>query len=258
MSRLAACLAVAGLFFLTPRSHAEQEWGTVKGQVTWAPAALPIPVAFAAPPGTPICVNVKAGNIQLEPYVVDPKTKGLRWVVVWLLDPSGDCNKEIPVHPTLKAVPAAKVVLDQPCCTFDPPVLCVREGQTVTAKNSAAFAHNVNIPELTWNPLVPAGASVDLPALTATKLPLKVSCSIHPWMNGRVGVFKNPYFAVTDADGRFEIKDAPAGKFLLVVWHDEGGFVNEVRLKNGKIRGEPIDIKPDAVTEVKFAFTPKP
>ena len=40
------------------------------------------------------------------------------------------------------------------------------------------------------------------------------------WMNGYVWTFDHPYAATTDADGKFEIKNAPAGKWRLVVWHE--------------------------------------
>ncbi|MCC7261086.1 MAG: DUF2012 domain-containing protein, partial [Candidatus Latescibacteria bacterium] len=42
----------------------------------------------------------------------------------------------------------------------------------------------------------------------------------HPWMAGYVVVTPHPYFAVTAADGSFEIKDVPAGKYVVEVWHE--------------------------------------
>ena len=42
-------------------------------------------------------------------------------------------------------------------------------------------------------------------------------CDVHGWMNAYVGVLDHPYFAVTEEDGKFELKDA-AGRHL----HDRG------------------------------------
>ena len=42
-------------------------------------------------------------------------------------------------------------------------------------------------------------------------------CDVHGWMNAYVGVLDHPYFAVTDKDGKFELKDAAAGHL-----HDRG------------------------------------
>ena len=41
-------------------------------------------------------------------------------------------------------------------------------------------------------------------------------------MTGYVRVFDHPYYALTDEDGTFEIKNAPAGKFRIVFWHENG------------------------------------
>ena len=38
-------------------------------------------------------------------------------------------------------------------------------------------------------------------------------------------VLDNPYFAVTDADGNFEIKNAPAGTQKVAVWQEATLFV---------------------------------
>ncbi len=41
----------------------------------------------------------------------------------------------------------------------------------------------------------------------------------HTWMNGYVWVNQNPYYAVTDAAGNFEITDVPEGDYTVKVWH---------------------------------------
>ncbi len=44
-------------------------------------------------------------------------------------------------------------------------------------------------------------------------------------MRGCVCVFDHPYFAVTDANGRFETPNAPARQWRLVVWHETAGYL---------------------------------
>jgi hypothetical protein len=41
-------------------------------------------------------------------------------------------------------------------------------------------------------------------------------------MSGYVVVTPTPYFAVTDKDGNFEIKNIPAGKYTLKTWSEDG------------------------------------
>ena len=40
---------------------------------------------------------------------------------------------------------------------------------------------------------------------------IPVKCNIHSWMHAYIGVVDNPYFAVTGADGTFEIANLPPG-----------------------------------------------
>ena len=47
-------------------------------------------------------------------------------------------------------------------------------------------------------------------------------CNVHPEMSGYVVVVGTPYFAVTDKDGAFEIKDVPPGTYTLKTWSEDG------------------------------------
>ena len=56
-------------------------------------------------------------------------------------------------------------------------------------------------------------------------------------MNASVWVLNHPYYAVTDADGKYEIKNAPAAGVKIVAWHN-GAFLN-----SGESKGEAIKLK---------------
>ena len=240
-------LALMLLASLASSGSAAEKWGTIKGRVVIA-GEVPARPAIAAAALVPACKACAApGGTLDDTWVVDPKTKGVRWVMVWLQHESGDFAKAIRVHPRLAKPAAPTVVLDQPCCMFEPHNLCMRAGQTLVIKNSAAFAHNVNIIGGGVNPeknvAVPAGAELAVPGWVASRTVVPVQCNIHGWMRANVRVFDHPYFAVTNGKGEFEIKDAPAGKLRLAVWHDEGWVV-------GDRKGIPVEIKDGAVTDV--------
>ncbi len=230
---------------LSSTASAEEKWGTVKGRVVWVGAVPERPVIDKAQVD-PKCKECAAlGKTLSDDWVIDPTSKGVRWVMVWLLHESGDFDKPIPIHPAL-AKAAPKVVLDQPCCMFEPHHLGMRTGQILVARNSAKFVHNVNIAGGDDNPnkntAVPPGTELEIPGWKASAFAVPVSCGIHGWMNAKIRVFAHPYFAVTNEMGEFEINDAPAGKYRIAVW-------NDLWIVGGK-KGMPLEIKPGAVTDL--------
>jgi len=245
MTVMLAALSVA---LLVCGGAQAQQWGTVKGQVVWGPAELPKQVPAKVDKDEGHCLS--KGQIFTDEYVVSPKSKGVRWVIVWLADPESD-TKEIPIHPALKAVPTKPLVIDQPCCRFEPRVSALREGQPVEVKNSAPIPHNIQfLGKAPWdkNVLIPASGMTALNNTKYSRLPVPFSCNIHSWMKGYVGVFKHPYFAVTDEDGNFELPKAPAGKYRLIAWQESKGYVfyNDASKK----KGLDIEIKADGTTDL--------
>jgi hypothetical protein len=95
------------------------------------------------------------------------------------------------------------------------------------------------------NQIVAPGNKLTIPfTKPTTTAAISVSCTIHGWMKGYIRVFSHPYFAVTDAEGNFEIKDAPAGTWNLIAWQDEGWV-----LPGGK-NGMPVTITASGTTDV--------
>jgi hypothetical protein len=246
----AVCAALGGTVLLgaAPAARAEG-WGTIKGQVVWAGGAVPAPKQVAVEKDKEHCLS--KGPILSEEYVINPRNKGVRWAVVYLIDVN-DAKKDLPVHPTLQAPRNKTVELDQPCCRFEPHVLAVREDQTLLVKNSAPIPHNVNLtggakgPNL--NQILPPAGKMTVEEMAARPTPIQVACNIHPWMKGYIFVRKDPYFAVTDADGNFEIKNAPAGKYRIVIWQEGAGWV--VGDPKPSRIGKRIDIKADDTTDL--------
>jgi len=46
-------------------------------------------------------------------------------------------------------------------------------------------------------------------------------CNVHPEMEAYVAVLENPYFAVSDKEGNYMIKDVPSGTYTLKIWHEK-------------------------------------
>ena len=123
--------------------------------------------------------------------------------------------------------PTQNVVMDQKKMTFIPHVLVVLKGSTVDFLNSDPVGHNVYWPSISGNKKLahnlgtwPQGVKK---AFTFTDLgTASLLCNVHPEMSGYVVVVPTPYFATTDKDGNFEIKDVPPGQYTLTTW-SEGG-----------------------------------
>lgn len=67
-------------------------------------------------------------------------------------------------------------------------------------------------------------------------------CAPHPWERGFRVVVPHPYYARTDKDGNFEIKDVPAGTYETTVWAE--GFKEPVKgkleVKAGSTSWSPV------------------
>jgi len=241
----AAALA-AGLSYSPAQNAAD--WGTVKGQIKLSNP--PEPRKVDVNNDKEHCLS--RGPQVYEDLIVNPKTKGVKNVVVWLRPDTANRKDAFPknkIHPSLAKAPPTKHTVDQPCCQFVPRVIAAREGDTLEFKNSAPVPHNVNYSsdEESINPTLPPGKSLTLTKpLAAQSTPIPFKCDIHPWMGGRVRVFDHPYFAVTDENGNFEIKNAPAGKWRLVIWHEDGYHKG----RNG-VLGTPIAIPAGGTLELQ-------
>lgn len=243
----AAIVTLAAAVFLllpgqsSPAQQAANGWSAIKGQVVFAGAALPPVQEIKVDPNHRDHVFCLAkGPILSEELVINPKNKGVKWVFVWLTPEKA--APPLPVHPSLQQIKIPAVEIDQPCCKFEPHAVALRQGQDLIAKNSAAVAHNVHwtghpLKNPGGNVIVPAAQSYTIKGLNTDQYPIEVKCDIHGWMKAYVRVFDHPYFALTDQDGKFEIKLAPAGQYRLRMWSDLG-------YGPGGRDGSPITINP--------------
>jgi hypothetical protein len=235
-------LAVALLFVPSVAVQAADSngWGTIRGQITY-PGEPPKREPLNVDKDKEHCLE--KGDLLSERWVVNPKNKGLRWAMVFL-KPEG--SQQLPVHPSLKEPSNKEVVVDQPMCAFEPHLVGIRADQTLVAKNSSSISHNLVIAGFLndKNVTIPPGKDMQL-SLEPENNAIKFSCGMHLWMTGYCWCFKHPYFAVTDENGNFEIKNAPAGKWNLAVWHETG-------YSGGRegVKGTPIDVKAGAVTDL--------
>ena len=74
----------------------------------------------------------------------------------------------------------------------------------------------------------------------------KMICDQHEFMQVWALPVTSPHYAVVGEDGKFEIKDVPAGKYKVVAWHPA--------LNKGKPIEQELEVKDGAAATAKFEF----
>ena len=103
---------------------------------------------------------------------------------------------------------------------FEPKLLPIVAGQSVVFPNFDRLYHNVFSVSPVKKFDLGQYRSTDPPRSVVFESPglVPVYCNIHPHMISYVVVLENPAFAVTGADGRFEIPGAPPGPVTVNAW----------------------------------------
>jgi plastocyanin len=157
------------------------------------------------------------------------KAKGLRTpanVLVYLTEAP-------PVSGDLSGV---KFVMDQRNLEFVPHVLPILVGSAVEFPNNDKVEHNVFSMSRTRQFNLGSYKTGESKTVVFDKPGIvELRCDVHAEMAAYILVLKNPYFALTDEKGRFEIPDSgylnriglnaveglPPGKYFVKTWHEK-------------------------------------
>ena len=184
----------------------------------------------------PQCAKLHPSAVSDESIAVNA-TGMLANVFVYIKNGLEDKNFEPPANP---------VVIDQNGCWFNPRVLGIQVGQTLQVKNSDPVTHNIHpLPTVNreWNQSQAPESEPFTRKFTQPEVMIKVKCNIHAWMHAWVGAVAHPYFAVTGADGTFQLKNVPPGNYTIEIWHEELGK-----------QEQQITLSPASASEVTFNF----
>jgi len=140
---------------------------------------------------------------------------------------------------------ASPAMIDQKGCEYLPYILAVQTGQKILVKNSDPVLHNIHP-----TPLAPGNKEENKaqvpgqPDLTfvfpSPETFLRFKCDVHPWMFAYACVVDHPWFAVTDKDGKYTIKNVPDGKYTLEAYHRKAAPATspataEIEVKGGNV-----------------------
>lgn len=111
-------------------------------------------------------------------------------------------------------------------CRFEPHVLVVPAGTTISFVNSDQVAHDLRV-TAQRNPSyvgsIAPGALLDQRYFEPERM--RLSSDSRPWMSGWLVTADTPYFAVTGPDGRFRIEGVEPGAYTLEYWHEDPQWV---------------------------------
>ncbi len=134
-------------------------------------------------------------------------------------------------------VPAEPLVIDQKGCNYHPHVAVIRAGQKVKILNPDGTLHNVHAmskvnPE--FNVAMPKFRTEIEKVFEKPESIFALKCDVHPWMTAWVTVSDNAFTVVTDANGKFELKDLPDGTYEIEAWHEKlGTKTTSVKIEGG-------------------------
>ncbi len=201
---------------LTPYKPNPAQEGSIAGAVSFS-GAVPekVPISMTA---DAVCASANP-DAHAENIVVNGDK--LANVLVYIKEGKvGDKNLS-----GFSFTPASQpATLDQKGCHYIPHVVGVQVNQPFSVTNSDPTAHNVNVgarQNEKFNQGQPPGAAAINKTFKRAETVIPVKCNQHPWMGAYVGVLPHPFFAVSDASGKFEIKGVPAGTYTLVAWHEK-------------------------------------
>lgn len=127
-------------------------------------------------------------------------------------------------------------------CRYTPRVVALLPLQSLEIRNDDDLIHDVLRGDPESFPMEP-GQKTSM-RCSGPRGPFRLSCRSHPWEAGWAVVLPNPWFAVTDADGKFAIEGVPIGEQPLAVWHE----------RFEKLTLRQVQIEAGATAEVEFVL----
>lgn len=179
---------------------------------TWLPVGLAVGTLLSCGPWA---ARVDAATIAGTVTVTD--RGGGRGdpagAVVWIEAP--EASVPTPIHVSVRMREK----------TFDPEVVAVPIGSTVSFPNADPILHNVfSVSGDNGFDLGLYGEGIGRNVVFRAPGVVRVYCNVHPQMEAFVVVAPGRWVTLVAADGTFRIDHAPAGRYEVHVWAERGGM----------------------------------
>jgi hypothetical protein len=232
--------------------------GTITGRVTWAgpiPKVPPFEIRALIPPGD------KEGQPRLirenpNAPAVDPSSRGMAGAVVFLRGVAAEKARPWDLSPVRVEQRDRRLHVLQG--DIHSRVGFVRVGDEVEMVSREARFHSLHAGGDAFFTLTfPDPDRPRRRRLTSCGLVELSSAANYYWMRGYLFVADHPYFARTDAQGRFRLERVPPGRYEVVCWHPswveqghdrdpETSLVFRLRFRPPVERARPVELEPRA------------
>lgn len=180
-----------------------------------APAPLPPPAQSAAPPAASEAPAPPAAAATAVPANAERRT--LSGTVTSAARPQPGAVVYLEDGPIEPGVGASALV-DQHNMAFVPFVSALAVGGTMTFLNEDPFPHNVYSPDGEKFNLGIVSRGVKRTRTFKQAGVYRLLCNLHPPMIAYVVVTPSSYFAITDRQGKFVMKNVPGGTYKVALW----------------------------------------
>jgi plastocyanin len=208
LTKTQALLALGVIALIAGGGATSSDAATIAGKVTFGGSAPESRVIKMS--ADPNCTQSHPDGVANAPFTVSDGG-GVADVVVYVKGVTGS-----------HTAPTEAAVLDQNGCMYNPRAVALMVGQKLQIRNSDPTLHNIHPrpkKNAEFNVGQPRQGMKSTKTFSEAELLIPVACDVHPWMQAYISVFDHPFFAVTGADGSFEITGLAAGQYEVEAVH---------------------------------------
>jgi Tfp pilus assembly protein PilF len=193
--------------------------GTISGRVTWIgpePRARSFHLIHA--PNIQFCARISDGKGHriLRDFTVS-ENSGLKDTVIALQGVKKG-----------KPFPTKMQTFNIDRCHSDKYVIGIRNGENILVENKDPIRHEIVTYEINSSDyvdqksnkaIIKKSSQIRSAFVSQDTDEFLIKCNLHPFLQTRGFMVENPYYAISDAEGNFSLKDVPPGTYEVLAWH---------------------------------------
>ena len=127
-----------------------------------------------------------------------------------------------------KPIPTKMQVFNIDRCHSDQYVIGVRNGENILVENKDPIRHEIVTYEIndasyvtqkSNKAIIKQSSQIRSAYVGKDADQFLIKCNLHPFLQTRGFMVDNPYYAISDEDGNFSLKDIPPGTYDVLAWH---------------------------------------